>query len=418
MLRTSYNPRNHELLSFHDKLQDFEDGTSSPRIYLEHCLEVIDELEEKIKAFAAINLPGARLAADASTTRYKDGRRLSLVDGMPFGVKDLYETIDMPTQMNSPKYKGWQSHRDSAHVFALRQGGAVILGKTTTTEFGAGAPPPTRNPFDTSKTAGGSSSGSSAAVGARMLPVASGSQVRGSIVRPAGYCANYALKPSFGALNRGGAHAMAPSQSVLGMHAGTLEDCWRTAFFISDQAGGDPGTPGIIGKPILGQGEKSNCLIRLDSAGWEDTTDATKAAFEAYIGELVDSGVEVVSRKDDPTIESFENLLLKIPNLLPGLLGFESKWPMADYESSSPGVLGEKMQRMLESGLAMSNDKYRELLVVRAEIRASQKALRGRADGFLLLCSQDPAPDYPEIGNTVYGDVSSTLGAPAVAIPA
>jgi len=413
----SYDPRSHSLLSFHDRLPAFEDRSDTPRAYLERCLSVIDALEGEVKAFAALNIEGARAAADDSTARYKEGRARSPVDGMPFGVKDLYETIDMPTQMNSPKYDGWQGNRDSAHVFAMREGGAVILGKTTTTEFGAGAAPPTRNPFDTSKTAGGSSSGSSAAVGAGMLPAASGSQVRGSIVRPAGYCANYALKPSYGALNRGGAHALAPSQSVLGVHAGTLEDCWRTAFYISNTAGGDPGTSGLIGSPKLDDPRTPKRLVRLETAGWAETTEATKAAFEVYLGEVRNQGVAIVDRTTDAGVEALEQALTRVPDLLPGLLGFEAKWPMADYEKSSPGVLGEKMQRMLKSGRDITIERYRELLAVRSDIRAAQESLRGHADAFVLLCSQDPPPDFPEIGDTVYGDVSSTLGAPAFVLP-
>ena len=413
----AYDPRTHTLLAFHDRIAAFEDGSDTPRDYLERCLEVIDAQEKTVRAFVAMNVDGARKAADASSARYKAGTALSLVDGMPFGVKDLYETVDMPTQMNSPKYEGWQGNRDSAHAFALRRGGAVILGKTTTTEFGAAAPPPTRNPFDSSKTAGGSSSGSSAAVGACMLPAASGSQVRGSIVRPAGYCANFALKPSFGGLNRGGGHSLAPSQSVLGVHAGTLEDCWRTAFYISSHAGGDPGTPGLFGEPTLGAARKPARLIRLESAGWAGTTDATKAAFEAYLGELADQGVAIVGRRDDPQVEALETALMRIPDLLPGLLGYEARWPLGDYESTMPGCLSETLRTRYEASLAVTVDEYRAMLATRAEIRAAQEALRESADAFVLLCSQNPPPDYPDIGNTIYGDVSSTLGAPAFALP-
>ena len=104
---SSYDLRIHSLLSFHDRLAAFKDGSDRPRAYLERCLAVIDVLEGEIKACAALNIEGARAAADASTGRYKEGRPNSLVDGMPFGVKDLYETVDMPTQMNSPKYDGW-----------------------------------------------------------------------------------------------------------------------------------------------------------------------------------------------------------------------------------------------------------------------------------------------------------------------
>ena len=102
-----YDLRIHSLLSFHDRLAAFKDGSDMPRACLERCLAVIDVLEGEIKAFAALNIEGARAAAVASTGRYKEGRANSLVDGMPFGAKDLYETVDMPTQMNSPKYDGW-----------------------------------------------------------------------------------------------------------------------------------------------------------------------------------------------------------------------------------------------------------------------------------------------------------------------
>ena len=130
-------------------------------------------------------LPISRKAADASTTRWKSGRPLSPIDGMPMGVKDVIETDDMPTEMGSPLFKGYRGGRDSASVKALRQAGAVILGKTVTTEFAASVPGPTCNPWDIRRTPGGSSSGSGAAVGSGMLPVALGTQTQGSVLRPA-----------------------------------------------------------------------------------------------------------------------------------------------------------------------------------------------------------------------------------------
>ena len=126
-----------------------------------------------MRAFVCLNIEGARTAADESTKRYLRGRPRSRVDGMPFGVKDLYETADMPTQMGSPLFKNWRTNRDCATVYGLRGAGAVVLGKTVTTEFGFRNPGPTQNPFDLTRTPGGSSSGSAAAVGARMLPAAS-----------------------------------------------------------------------------------------------------------------------------------------------------------------------------------------------------------------------------------------------------
>jgi Asp-tRNA(Asn)/Glu-tRNA(Gln) amidotransferase A subunit family amidase len=415
--QATYDPHTHQVLSFHDAIPRFCDGRDTPRAYLERCLETIAARELTIQAFACLNLAGARAAADASDRRYKAARPLSLVDGMPFGVKDLYETVDMPTQLNSPIYADWQGLRDSAHVYALRRGGAVIVGKTTTTEFGAAAPPPTRNPFDPSRTAGGSSSGSSAAVGARMLPAASGSQVRGSIVRPAGYCANYALKPTFGALNRGGGHSLSPSQSVLGVHAGTLEDCWRTAFYISSVAGGDPGYPGLFGHPTLGAAKKPVRLIRLDSRGWDDTTEATREAFERFLAQLAHAGINILSRRDDPRIEAFEQALYRIPDFMFALLDYEARWPLGDYQDHFPGQLSVALQQRLERSRAMTLDTYRDLLAQRAALRAQYAALQDIADACVLLCSQDPPPLAPFIGNPVYGDVSSCLGAPAFSLP-
>src|SRR5262249_21602270 len=155
-----------------------------------------------VRAFAALNEEGARQAADASAERWKAGRPISAIDGMVMGIKDLLETKDMPTQMGCQAYRGNFPRRDNAAVWALREAGAVILGKTVTAELGGAEPGPTTNPFDASCTPGGSSSGSAAAVAARMVPAAIGTQVGGSIIRPAAFCGNVALKPTQGAINR------------------------------------------------------------------------------------------------------------------------------------------------------------------------------------------------------------------------
>src|SRR4029078_7425609 len=128
------------------------------------CLETIKEREPVVKAFAALNEAGARDASDASTARWKAGRPLSPIDGMPIGIKDLLETKDMPTQMGCEAYRGNFPKRDNAAVWALRQAGAVVLGKTVSAELGRSPPGPTTNPFDPARTPGGSSSGSAAAV--------------------------------------------------------------------------------------------------------------------------------------------------------------------------------------------------------------------------------------------------------------
>ena len=132
----TYDPRAFKALSFYDAIPRFRDGSDTPRAYLERCLETIAQREPMVRAFVVRNEPGARAAADASTARWKEDRPLSLIDGLPIAIKDLLETKDMPTQMGCEAYSGNFPKRDNAAVWALRQAGAIILGKTVTAELG------------------------------------------------------------------------------------------------------------------------------------------------------------------------------------------------------------------------------------------------------------------------------------------
>ena len=225
----SYDPRTFKALTFHDSAPRFREGADSPRAYLERCIEMIKEREPIVKAFVALNEAGARAAADESTARWKAGRPLSAIDGMPIGIKDLLETKDMPTQMGCEAFRGNFPKRDNAAVWALREAGAVILGKTTTAELGGSHPPATTNPFDPARTAGGSSSGSAAAVGARMIPAAIGTQVGGSIIRPAAFCGNIRAETHPGRHQpwRTAGHQHEHARRACGLHQGHVAGCDR-----------------------------------------------------------------------------------------------------------------------------------------------------------------------------------------------
>ena len=159
---------------------------------------------------------------------------------MPIGIKDVIETADMPTGMGSPLYDGWRSGHDSASVHALREAGAVIVGKTVTTELATYAPGKTRNPHNPEHTPGGSSSGSAAAVAAGMVPLAIGSQTNGSVIRPAAYCGVYGFKPTHGLVPRGGVLKLSRTLDQVGMFARTLEDI---ALIAEQMVGYDPLDP-------------------------------------------------------------------------------------------------------------------------------------------------------------------------------
>ena len=181
------------LNSFAGKPDEFLRGEDKPSNYLARCLETINAKEPEVKAWVTTRIDAVRAEAAAADHRYAAGIPLSPVDGMPIAVKDVIQTRDMPTKFGSPIFDNHETGFDSASVDALRRAGALIVGKSVTTEFAFIKPGPTRNPFDTTKTPGGSSSGSSAAVGAGMVPVALGNQVVGSIIRPAAFCGNYAI---------------------------------------------------------------------------------------------------------------------------------------------------------------------------------------------------------------------------------
>src|SRR6201999_4597776 len=135
-MAASYRPDTFSPLAFHTHLAAFEAGSDTPRAYLERCLETIAAKESVVRAWVALNENGARAQADASTQRWRSGRRLSDIDGMPIGIKDLLETKDMPTQLGCVAFAGNFPKRDNAAVWALREAGGVILGKTVTSELG------------------------------------------------------------------------------------------------------------------------------------------------------------------------------------------------------------------------------------------------------------------------------------------
>jgi Asp-tRNA(Asn)/Glu-tRNA(Gln) amidotransferase A subunit family amidase len=413
----SYDPSTHRMLSFHEAPAKFRDGSDTPRAYLERCVEQIEALEPAVMAFAFLNLQQARNSADESGVRHKTGRPLSLVDGLPIGIKDLIETYDMPTEFGSELFRGHQPMTDAASVRALREAGAVLAGKTVTVCFGGGDPARTRNPFDTRRTPGGSSSGTAAAVASRMLPVALGTHARGSTIRPASFCGVYALKPTFGAINRQGSFSMAYSMDHLGVFGSTLSDMWTTARTIASRAGGDPSHPGLYGEIAAPAPRRPARLIRLDTAGWPAAEPGAKAMFEAYLSRLVDAGIEIVTRRDDPAIEAYETAHTGTPQLWTNLYRFEMHWPMLQYRERYSDKMPPRLLKGIEEGAHITQDTYRAALTERDKFRAMHDELAQRADGFITLSSPGPGPIGMDQGSAVFNEASSVLGAPAINLP-
>ena len=396
---------------------EFRTGRNTSRAYLDETLARIAQRDGEISAFVALNKEGAKSAADASTERWREGRPLSPIDGMPVAIKDIIETADMPTGQGSPLFEGHESRRDSASVHALREAGAIVIGKTTTTEFAATHPwHNTRNPHDATRTPGGSSSGSAAAVAAGMVPVGLGTQVVGSILRPSSFCGAIGFKPSVGAINRSGSHDHF-SQSCQGAIGATLADTWLVLRAIADRSGGDPGFVGLAGDANFVRRTRPRLGV-LETGGWAVTSQSARKAFAEAKERFAKLGIALGSRAEDPDIEAVEKAIADAHAITLGINAWEGRWPLNTYADLDAAKLSPPARNRLKTAEAMTQREYGELLARRTAARMAYAKAASRYDAFLTLgaCGAAPA-GLGSTGNPAMNVAASLLGCPALTLP-
>ena len=211
-------------LSAADGARLIREGVVSSEQLVEACLARIREVDAEVQAWAFLDPDYALAQARAADGWRGEGRPIGPLHGVPVGVKDIFDTADMPTENGTVLHAGRTPARDASAVGMLRAAGAVIMGKTVTAELAGRTPGKTRNPHNPAHTPGGSSSGSAAAVAAGMVPLAIGSQTRGSVIRPASYCGVYGFKPTHGLVPRHGMLQLSRSLDHVGFFARTVED--------------------------------------------------------------------------------------------------------------------------------------------------------------------------------------------------
>lgn len=379
---------------------------------------MIEAREPEVEAFEYLDLAGARRAADASTARYANGTPLSSIDGLPVGIKDIIETADMPTGMGSPLFAGYRGGRDAASVVALREAGAVIVGKTVTTEFASQVPGKTHNPWDLTRTPGGSSSGSAAAVACGMLRAGLGTQVIGSILRPASYCGVVGFKPTVGGINRGG--SLDPhSQSTHGVLAATLGEAWSVAREISARCGGDPGYPGIRGPLAPPAAALPSTLAVLETPGWALATADAKAQFAAALARLRAAGVTLLDRRSDALVERIEVAIADARTLSNTINTWEFRWPLNTFARDGDAAkLSPFMRAKLVEAERMTLEEYQTAIERRAAVRTLFAGLAEHADGAISLSAPDAAPvGLQSTGEPAFVVAGSLLGVPAISLP-
>jgi Asp-tRNA(Asn)/Glu-tRNA(Gln) amidotransferase A subunit family amidase len=417
----TYDPRAPRGGGFLAAREDFRAGRDTPRDYLERHLAVVAAREGVVRAFTVLDTKGARAAADAATARYKDDAPLSPVDGLPVALKDIFEVAGLPTTWGIPR-NGHVAWRDASIVHALRKGGAVILGKTTLPELGFGQPAATTNPWDAERSPGGSSSGSAAAVGAGMVPVAIGTQGKGSLTRPASFCGCTAFKPGHGTIHRGGDGGGQETNTHVGVLAHRPGDAWTVARYLSDVAGPHPGHRGMDGPAEPPEARMPKILVRLTSAGWEKTDAATRAAFDALLDGLARAGVTIAGADELPGPRALARDLAAAARALDVIADYESRWPLVMYlEQEKAAPTGAYSERVVTRGLergAATRAEYHEALAFRDAFRTTLESCR--ADGLFLVTpsATGPAPlGIGDTGSSVYQWGSSLAGNPAVSLP-
>ncbi|MDA8109047.1 MAG: amidase [Betaproteobacteria bacterium] len=280
-----------------DAARAIRDGAISAEELTAACLARVREVDEAMQAWAFLDPEHALGQARARDQERRAGHPTGPLHGVPVALKDIIDTEDMPTEDGSVLHAGRTPARDAAVVAMLRAAGAVVFGKTVTTELATYAPGKTRNPHHPGHTPGGSSSGSAAAVAAAMVPLALGSQTNGSVIRPASFCGVYGFKPTHGLIPRTGVLKLSRTLDQIGVFARSVEDA---ALLAEQLVGYDPGDPDTRARarPRLAEAARSEPplvpqLAFVKGPVWDRASDETAQAFEELAAALGDRVFEV-----------------------------------------------------------------------------------------------------------------------------
>jgi amidase len=324
--------------------------------------------------------------------------------GITVGVKDLIDTADMPTCYGSPAHAGHRPSRDAAIVARLRALGASVLGKTVTTEFAFRFPGPTRNPHHLAHSPGGSSSGSAAAVGAGIVPLALGTQTLGSVIRPSAYCGIVGFKPSFGVLDRTGVHPLSGSLDHLGLMARSVDDIAVLMSLLHP----DPGFAAALDPDPVSRRLPSLKRLPLPAEGVEP---AQSAAFESAVAALRAAGAPI------ETLD-LPDRFGPVPALAQTILAFEAARIFQDLVAREPARTSAPLRELVATGLAVAPGAYEEAINERQALRTLFAQMMAGSDALLTVPASGEAPHgIAWTGDPRFCLTWSFLGAPALTLP-
>ena len=388
-------------------------GALSAEEYVTACLDRIEALDGDVRAFVHIDREYALQQARDRDEWRRNGRPTGLLHGIPVAIKDIIDTADYPTECGSPLFKGRRPRQDATVVAKLRAAGAVIIGKTVTTEFAFYHPGPTRNPHDLERTPGGSSSGSAAAVAAGMVPLALGSQTNGSVIRPASFCGVFAAKPTHGTISRAGMLELSRTLDHVGVFARTLED---VALLLDVLAGHDPRDPDT--RPVATPNFRAVAaeppplppkFALVKTPVWEKADASTREIFEDLISSLGENGgVAELPEAFSEAWQAHQTIMsIDMAYRLGGAVDRGSK------EASSQrlrDIIAEGRQRLAIDYLAAHD--------LRPRLESGLSPLFDYYDAIITPASVGSAPkSLDSTGDPVFCTLWTLLGVPALSLP-
>ncbi len=359
-------------------------------------LERIAAREAQVKAWV-------HLAADAALAQAraldKEPPR-SPLHGVPVGIKDVIDTADMPTEYNSPIYRGHRPRADAAAVALLRRAGCVILGKTATAEFAYNNPPATTNPHNPAHTPGGSSSGSAAAVADAMVPLALGTQTGGSVIRPAAFCGAIGVKPGFGCINRTGVKPVADSLDTVGLFAASLEDAAAALQVLSGLRMADLAS--MAPAPRIGFARTSR---------WDKADAASQALLESAAAKLASAGAIVAEVRLPAAVDALfveQGYIMK----------FEAARALAWEQDNHRERLSAGIRSRLDDGWAVTRERYDIARRTAHDARLQYADFMRSFDLVLTLAAPGEAPrGLASTGDSMFNGLWTLLGVPCVTLP-
>jgi Asp-tRNA(Asn)/Glu-tRNA(Gln) amidotransferase A subunit family amidase len=387
-------------------------GAISAKEYMRDCLDRIATLEPTVQAFVHLDAEYALAQAHERDEWRSSGRPIGPLHGVPVAIKDIIDTSDYPTECGSTFLSGRRPGSDATVVSRLRAAGAIIIGKTVTTEFAYFSPGKTRNPHDLERTPGGSSSGSAAAVASQMVPLALGTQTNGSIIRPASFCGAYAIKPSHGLVPRTGVLQLSRTLDHVGPFARSIDDLALALDAIAGYDSEDPDT-----RPV---GARNFSAIAADdfpvaprfafvrTPVWDKADPDAREAFEELAGELG----EDCFRFDLPDRYGAAWESQRV------IMATEMAHNLGGLVDEGGDMISKTTRDLIEEGRKTNAAHYLDAVSGAKALREELNQLfRQQCNAIITPSSPGAAPKGTATGNPAFCTLWTYLGLPAITIP-